>query len=223
MRLITALQKINTAPYTNPDVNVRQVEPPSVLAISWGKGDPKKDEISIVLLDEAGRLREHDQLENLSDDATRNLFLDLIKRRRPDIIVIGGYTIQTAKLSQQIKSILKGQSEESSANWGEPSRNDQAMDIPVMYIQDEVARIYQHSKRAADEFSALPLIAKYCVGLARYAQSPLNEYAALGSDLTAITFDKEAQQLVRLCNKIVLCITTQAFIVRFPRRSFCPL
>lgn len=169
------------------------------MAVSWGKGDPKKDEISLVLLDEAGRLREHDQLENLSDDSNRNLFMDLLKRRKPDVIVVAGYTIQTAKLSQQVKSILKGQNGESSnTTWGDTDRNEQSMDIPVMYIQDEVARIYQHSKRAEDEFSALPLTAKYCVGLARYAQSPLNEYAALGSDLTAISFDDEAQQLVRI-------------------------
>ncbi|CCO27990.1 Transcription elongation factor SPT6 AltName: Full=Chromatin elongation factor SPT6 [Rhizoctonia solani AG-1 IB] len=64
-----------------------------------------------------------------------------------------------------------------------------------MYGHDEVARIYQHSARAEAEFSALPLVARYCVSLARYVQNPLNEYAALGSDLTAVTFT-EAQNLI---------------------------
>jgi hypothetical protein len=34
--------------------------------------------------------------------------------------------------------------------------------------------------------------------LARYAQSPLNEFAALGSDIAAITLDDEDQQLVSM-------------------------
>ena len=37
---------------------------------------------------------------------------------------------------------------------------------------------------------------KYRVGLARYAQSPLNEFAALGSDIAALTLDDEGQHLV---------------------------
>lgn len=30
----------------------------SVLAVSWGKGDPHKDAITLVFVDEAGRMRE---------------------------------------------------------------------------------------------------------------------------------------------------------------------
>ena len=74
--------------------------------------------------------------------------------------------------------------------------NEQAFDIPVIYVFDEVARIYQHSKRAGDEYSALSPTAKYCVGLARYTQSPLIEYAALGPDITAISFEEDDQHLV---------------------------
>jgi transcription elongation factor SPT6 len=95
----------------------------------------------------------------------------------------------TARLSQQVKAIVAGKRLVSPENPGQPpefeSANHQAFEIPVIYINDEVARIYQHSKRAANEFSALSVTAKYCVGLARYTQSPLNEYAALGSDITA--------------------------------------
>ncbi|GAA5881838.1 hypothetical protein JCM1840_001631 [Sporobolomyces johnsonii] len=65
------------------------------------------------------------------------------------------------------------------------------------YVNDEVARIYQNSQRANVEFSELSTVGKYCVGLARYAQSPLNEYAALGADLAALTYDPNQKFLAK--------------------------
>lgn len=103
----------------------------------------------------------------------------------------------TTKMFQRVKEILQPNTEDASeGNTWPSSQKDEAFDIPVIYVFDEVARIYQHSKRAAEEFSALSPTAKYCIGLARYAQSPLNEYAALGSDITAINFDDKFQPLV---------------------------
>jgi transcription elongation factor SPT6 len=171
---------------------------PSVLAVSWGKGDPQKDAITLVVLDEAGRLREHTKIDNLVDQELKDEFIDLLKRRRPDVIVIGGFTMATTALSKCVKSILSGKPpREGDVGPGdEPQPNEQAFDIPTIYVFDEVARIYQHSKRAAQEFSALSPTAKYCVGLARYTQSPLNEYAALGADITAISFEEDDQHLV---------------------------
>lgn len=176
----------------------------SVLAVSWGKGDPKQDAITLVFVDEEGRLREHTKVDNLVDQELKDEFVDLLKRRRPDVIAIGGFSMATTRLAQQIKLLVGGgpPKDPESAPWGmeqpppPPPTNDQAFDIPVIYVHDEVARIYQHSKRAADEFSALSPIAKYCVGLARYTQSPLNEYAALGVDVAAISYDEEDQHLV---------------------------
>lgn len=165
-------------------------ETPSVLAMSWGKGEPRKDTISVVFMDEAGRLREHTRLDNLVDQENKDEFVDMVKRRRPDVIVIGGFSISTTRLSQQVKQLLKAPN-------GDDIRPEDELTIPVTYVFDEVARLYQHSKRADEEFSALTPLAKYCVGLARYAQSPLNEYAALGTDIKAITFDEDNQNLVR--------------------------
>jgi transcription elongation factor SPT6 len=179
----------------------------SVLAVSWGKGDPQKDAITLVFVDEASRLREHTKIDNLVDQEMRDEFIDLLKRRRPDVIVIGGFSVATAKLVQRVKEIVRGKQPEgtnTNEGWGNESgttTNEQAFDIPVIYVYDEVARIYQHSKRAADEYSALSPTAKYCVGLARYTQSPLIEYAALGPDITAISFDDEDQHLVSICIK----------------------
>jgi transcription elongation factor SPT6 len=171
----------------------------SVLAISWGKGDPQKDAITIVFVDESGRLREHTKLDNLVDQELKDEFIDLLKRRRPDVIVIGGFSMATTKLVERVKEIVRGNPPPVTDGWGSDNtaaNNEQAFDVPVIYVFDEVARIYQHSKRAADEFSAMSPTAKYCVGLARYTQSPLIEYAALGPDITAISFDEDDQHLV---------------------------
>ena len=100
----------------------------------------------------------------------------------------------TMKLTHRVKEILKGISLPNDEGWG----NQQSFDTPVIYVRDEVARIYQHSKRGEDEFAALPAIARYCVGLARYVQSPLNEYAALGSDIAAISLLDDDQHLVSI-------------------------
>jgi transcription elongation factor SPT6 len=160
-----------------------------------GKGDPHKDAITIVYVDEAGRLRDHTKIDNLYDQDNLDEFLYLLDRKKPDLAVVGGFSIATLKLMQRVKEVLRGTtvSGADGNGWGS---NSKAFDIPVMYVHDDVARIYQHSKRAAQEFSALSPTAKYCVGLARYVQSPLNEFAALGPDITAISFDEDNQNLV---------------------------
>lgn len=181
---------------------MKKGDTPAVMAMSWGKGDPHKDSIAIVFIDEAGRLREHTKVDNLVDDINQDEFLDIIKRRRPDVIAVGGFSIATTKLARRIKELLGNPNSaptEGAANgWGESSRQEESLSTPVIYVHDEVARLYQHSRRADEEFSALSSLSKYCVGLARYVQSPLNEYAALGSDITAITFQEDFQQLVSL-------------------------
>lgn len=194
--LSDVVQRIDVAPYASPHMSAGEI--PSVMAISWGKGDPHKDAITIVFLDEEGRFREQTKLDNLVDTDSQDEFRDLLKRRRPDVIVISGFTMATTKLSQYIKKIIKPlPPPPEDTDWASNSQtNEQSFDIPVIYIQDAVARLYRQSKRAQEEFSGLSSIAKYCVGLARYAQSPLNEYASMGADIAAIPFDEEDQQLV---------------------------
>lgn len=187
-------QRVDVAPYKPHGLADGDV--PSVLAMSWGKGDPQKDAIMIVFLDEAGRLREHTRIDNLVDDDNREEFKDMMRRRRPDVIVVSGFSIATTKLSQRVKELLRPPARADDEFAPATPAPSETWDTDVIYVFDEVARIYQHSKRADEEFSALSPLAKYCVGLARYTQSPLGEYAALGSDITAITFDEDYQQLV---------------------------
>lgn len=114
--------------------------------------------------------------------------MDLIKKRPWNVIVIGGFSIATTKLVMRVKELLHPPN-----LFNERSEHDH---IAVTYALDETARIFQHSTRAAEEFPSWPPIAKYCAGLARYIQSPLNEYAALGPDITSISFEEDHQQLI---------------------------
>ncbi|KAI0054143.1 transcription elongation factor Spt6 [Auriscalpium vulgare] len=187
-------ERIDVAPFSVQDL--QPGETPSVLAVSWGKGDPQKDAITLVFLDEAGRLREHTQIDNLNDYDAQEEFRDLVRRRRPDVVAVGGFSMATTKLSVRIKENLFQVNAEGS--FAPPPTGDatEFSRIAVTYVHDDIARLYQHSKRIADEFTSFSAITKYCIGLARYVQSPLNEYAALGPDITAITFEEDYQQLI---------------------------
>lgn len=155
-----------------------------------------------MFLDEAGRLREHTRIDNLMDEEHIDEFYDLLKRRRPNVIVVGGFSITTAQLARNIKSRIGQNKEEELVATitaeASPIGND-FVNTPVIYSYDQLARLYQNSKRAAAEFSALTPVARYCIGLARYIQSPINEYAALGSDIMSVTLgDGLTQQVMSL-------------------------
>jgi hypothetical protein len=185
-------------------------ETPSVLSMSWGTGDFHKDEITVVFLDQEGRLRDNTTIGNLTDPEPVEELLELIQRRKPEVVVIGGFTISTSKLYKNMHAFLRGSTPnpDLGADLGTalaPQYSHTAINIPVIYVHDEVARLFQHSKRAELELGSLTTLAKYCVGLARFTQSPLNEYAALGEDITAITFDEESQNLVSRSSRMRMC------------------
>jgi len=170
-------------------------ETPAVLAVSWGKGDPQKDHITLVFLDEAGRLREHTRIDNLNDVECQDELRDFVRRRKPDVIAIGGFSVATNRLSSQVKETLH-QNRGEDGSFVNPSEAQEFSRIAITYVADEVARKYQHSKRVADEFTSFAPIIKYCVGLARYVQNPLNEYASLGPDITTIVYEEQYQYLI---------------------------
>ena len=143
-------------------------ETPSVLAMSWGKGDPHKDSITLVFLDEAGRLREQTKVDNLSDTDSRDEFFDLLRRRRPDVIAISRFSMATTKLSLRVKELIYPQADDGMNVDSNEIGSSEFSKISVTYVLDDIARLYQHSKRAAEEFTSLTPIAKYCVSLARY-------------------------------------------------------
>ena len=171
---------------------MKRGETPAILAVSWGKGDPQKDAVSVVYVNEQGQIREWVTLDNLVADEHRDEFQDIVKRRRPDAIVVGGLTIATSKLAQRVKELVTESNTQPTADvWGESPSTGGTLTMPVIYVFDDVARLFQHSPRAELELAYLTTTQKYCVGLARYAQSPLNEFASLGADLATINFDPD--------------------------------
>jgi transcription elongation factor SPT6 len=81
-----------------------KLDAPSVLAVSWGKGE-SKDLTHFVFLDEAGRMREYSRIDNFQDTAeTVEEFTDILKKCKPDVIAIGGFSMATLKLT--VDSVL---------------------------------------------------------------------------------------------------------------------
>jgi transcription elongation factor SPT6 len=201
------MRRVDHAPYCAASMEKGQV--PNVVAISQGAGDPRRDAVHVVFLDAEGHLREQFHVDNLKPtnprnpdgDEHRERLLELLVRRRPQVVVLGGTTPTTYRLSQDIftiiqsatpkivEELLKEKDDDGDQVYRTPEAAQRAAGIEAIYVNDEVARIYQHSKRAKAEFNELPTTGKYCVALARFAQSPVTEYAALGRDILALSFD----------------------------------
>lgn len=102
---------------------------------------------------------------------------------------MGDVKTVSGELSERMKSEIQSAQGELTAEAASK------LNFPVIVARDDTARLNQQGKRAEDEFGELPALGRYCVALARYVQSPLNEYAAAASDLTAISFHPDQQLL----------------------------
>ncbi|CAO1630576.1 unnamed protein product [Parajaminaea phylloscopi] len=201
------------------DSTSKSTRSPSVLAVSHGQGDPRRDAVGAVFLDAAGRFRLHTTFDHLNlptveqqaameaaqqaetaraqrrgEEAPemltpRQRFVNLLVRFRPDVIAVNGFSPRTVQLKQQLQSLAEEATAQIMAADRLPEEQAAKAAIDVIYVHDDTARLYQHSERSAAEFPDLKTLQRYCVGLARYAQSPLLEFASLGDDLIAISFD----------------------------------
>ena len=148
-------------------------------------------------------MREYMVIDNVTEPHNVESFKDLVRRRKPDVVVVSGYDMSTAKLRHRIKEIFdpsianNAEGYEGMQDW-DREEVEAVFDRPVVYMYDQVAKVYQHTKRAATEFPELSVVGRYCVGLARYTQSPVNEFAAIGSDISAVLVDEAAKLLVRM-------------------------
>ena len=196
---------------------------PTVLALSHGSGDPKRDDVVGVFLDADGHFREHVKISNLyaPSEQERTDLVELLRRRRPQVTVIGGYSPNTKRLMADFRSFAQGvtdiivneREDQPADDSDEPRLSAEELTsratFESIYVYDEVARLYSNSQRAALEFPDLGKLGKYCVGLARYAQSPLNEYAALGSDITALNYDLNQKFVSRQSRLSLRCACSQ--------------
>lgn len=176
--------RIECIPYT-ADPERERGQTPSVIALSFGAGEYRKDDVHAVFLDNKGRMRESTRFETLApvretrpqheqdrSNTSRDAFRAMMNDKKPTVIVVGGWTIRTRELLADVRALAS------------------EVNLPVIMVEDSTARLFRNSPDAVREFQELHEIGRYCVGLARYVQCPAAEYAALStSQLEGVSFD----------------------------------
>ncbi|KAK4996112.1 Transcription elongation factor spt6 [Elasticomyces elasticus] len=168
---------------------------PRILALSNGSGN-KGDAICWAYLDENGKVMENGKLVDLRlGNAEKFLpdgrdvapFVDICERRKPDVLVVAGFSIETRKLYKELQDLVDRFGLKGPMNEDEQG-NEKTEPLEVIIGNDEVARLYHTSERAALDHPSLPPLTRYCCAVARYVQNPLKEYAGLGRDIVSISF-----------------------------------
>ena len=195
------LKKLDQAPYKPKGMVLGTV--PRVLALSNGHGNLGKVEVFWAWVDDDGRMLEEGQFRDLDPGNAetgapegfdvQNL-VELVERRKPDVIAVSGFSTQTYELCKQIEEIVR-QKDLRGSDYEDEDGNDRSDKLEVVVVNDEVARIYQNSERANREHPNTETLTKYCFALAKYVQNPMKEYAALGKDIASISFHPSQKHL----------------------------
>ena len=189
------LKKLDQAPYKPKGMILGTI--PRVLALSNGTGTFGREAICWAWVEEDGRVLENgkfldlavgDPDRNTEDGADVGNFVELVKRRRPDVIAVSGFSAETRKLYKQIEELVV-RKDLHGADYEDEDGRDTSDKLEVVIVNDEVARLYQTSDRANIEHPGFAPLTKYCVALAKYLQNPMKEYASLGRDVVSIAFD----------------------------------
>lgn len=185
--------KLDQAPY-KPRGMVAGTTP-RVLALSNGAGQ-RGDAVCWIYMDENGRVLENGKLsdlrlgnidKNIPEGKDVSTFADLVVRRSPDVIALSGWSVETRRLYKDLEEIVEQRDLRGTPYEDEDGR-ELSDKIEIVLTNDEVARLYHTSDRATTEHPTLAPLTRYCVGLAKYMQSPLKEYASLGKDIVSIHF-----------------------------------
>ncbi|SCV06027.1 LANO_0H20494g1_1 [Lachancea nothofagi CBS 11611] len=168
------MTKLDQAPYIP---NPRDPKIPRVLAITCGEGRFGADAIIAVYVNrKSDYVRDYKIVDNPFDRNNPEKFeetLDnIIQACQPNAIGINGPNPKTQRLARKIQEVI--QKKQIVDNRGH--------NIPVIYVEDELATRYQTSERGIQEFPNKPSLVKYCIALARYMHSPLLEYVNLSPD-----------------------------------------
>ncbi|KAJ5337051.1 Transcription elongation factor Spt6 [Penicillium brevicompactum] len=168
-----------------------------------GSGQVGRDPIHWAYTEEDGRVLENgkfidlslgDESRGIADGANVAAFVELIDRRRPDVIGVSGMTPETRRLYKTLSELVE-QKDMRGASYTDDRDEEVSDPLEVVIVNDEVARLYHNSPRARSDNPGFGPLTHYCVGLGRYLQSPLKEYASLGRDIVSIQF-KPGQNLV---------------------------
>lgn len=184
------LKKIDQAPYS-PFQSKGMTS--RVLALTNGEG--KKDSAVIgIAMDFDGTIAEHVKFdESIRDPEFERKLLVLIDRFKPEVIAVSGYNVNCTQLKKKVEEIVKRNNKTTIPEEDEYSNNNEnegEVEIPVLYVENETARMFEYSDAANEEFSDKPVVAKFCIGIARYVQSPLLEYIVLDDAITSIQIHK---------------------------------
>ncbi|WWD16106.1 transcription elongation factor SPT6 [Kwoniella shandongensis] len=202
--------RANVRPFATS--SMEQGETPSVLALTNGKGDIR-DAVMAVMLDDDGNIRTQTKFDNLRDEADKASLIELVEKRKPKVVTIGGMSIQAARLRDDAAAALRevairsfgesppvSEAYQSHEDFGAAMAiYDQKMAVyltPLIFVNDATARLYSTSEEAEKEHPTLPVNGRYALGLARYTQNPLNAYCKLGRQVSSVTFMEHHQKLI---------------------------
>jgi transcription elongation factor SPT6 len=186
--------RLDQAPYKLKSAPVGSV--PNVLCMSNGQGQ-RGDAILWAYVENDGRVLEHGKLvefrlgnpdRGIPDGQDIAKFVEAANRRRPDVIGISGWSVETRKLYKDVQEIIQQNGLTGPMYEDENTGAERSDPLDVIMVNDEVARLYYNSGRAAAEFPKYAPLTRYCIALARYLQNPLAEYASLGKDIVSIPF-----------------------------------
>ncbi|RKF64293.1 Transcription elongation factor SPT6 [Golovinomyces cichoracearum] len=187
-------RKLDQAPYQPPDMTLGTI--PRVLALSNGNGDPGRDAVCWAWVEEDGRVVENGKLNDIfRDEKDRQKFVDIVQRRKPDVIGVSGFSAETHKLTNVLRDIIIEKGLRAAEFEDGEAVGDSSKLLEVVVVNDEVARLFKNSPRAIANHPGLPPLTRYCVALAKYMQNPMKEYAALGKDIISLSFHP-CQQLL---------------------------
>lgn len=187
-------KKLDQAPYKPHGMVLGTI--PRVLALSNGNSDPGRDAVSWAYLEEDGRVLEHGRFDRLTrDEQSRDAFVELVQRRKPDVIGVSGFSVDTYRLITSLRDLVAEKGLRGAEFEDPETGDDTSAPLEIVIVNDEVARLYKDSSRASVEHPAFSSLTKYCVALAKYLQNPLKEYAALGKDIISLAFHPSQQLL----------------------------
>ncbi|KAK5133491.1 hypothetical protein LTR08_007628 [Meristemomyces frigidus] len=193
--------RLDQAPYRPTGMVLGTI--PRVLALSNGAGN-RGDAICWAYMEENGRVQENGKFTELRlgneeksvpDGKDIAPFIELVERRKPDVIAVSGWSYETRRLYTDLRDIVEKHGLMGAPYEDQEEDRERVDPLDVMIVNDEVARLYHTSPRAEVDHPGVAPLTRYAIALARYMQNPMKEYAALGRDITSISFDSN-QQLI---------------------------
>ena len=155
-----------------PNFHSIELQSQKIMAISWGEGGYNSVTWAVILsydskvVDYIKLLYLQEKLDSPRRNEDIKTLENFMKKHEPKAVAVAGTTVETRFLYSLVDSVIKDLPK------GE-------FEIKLSYVEDDIARIYQNSAKAMEEFPKFPSLLKYCISLGRSMQEPLFEHAGL--------------------------------------------